>query len=76
MLELWRSPAFYGDDKLNVGALFNDVEAALAISYAELAQLLCAIVRGYVLSESREHMKGTRLDRVGSSKQELKSGIV
>jgi HEPN domain-containing protein len=48
MLELWRSPAFYGDEKLNVGALFNDVEAALAISYAELAQLLCAIVRGYV----------------------------
>jgi HEPN domain-containing protein len=48
ILDLWRSPAFYGDEKLNVGGLFNDVEATLAISYAELAQLVCAIVRGYV----------------------------
>jgi HEPN domain-containing protein len=48
ILDLWRSPAFYGDERLNVGGLFNDVEAALAISYAELAQFICAVVRGFV----------------------------
>jgi HEPN domain-containing protein len=45
VLELWRSPAFYGDEQLNVGGLFDAGEASLAASYADLAQLVCSIVR-------------------------------
>jgi HEPN domain-containing protein len=45
MLALWRSPAFYGDETLKVGGLFDASEANLAISYAESAQLACEIVR-------------------------------
>jgi len=48
MLDIWRSPAFYGDERLNAGGLFDDVEAALAISYAELAQFVSAVVRSGV----------------------------
>lgn len=51
-LAVWRSPAFYGDEKLNVGAIFNDAEAALAISYAEKAEMVCGIVRGQVYTEA------------------------
>jgi HEPN domain-containing protein len=45
MLHLWRLPAFYGDETLNVGGLFEESEAKLALSYAELAQFLCNGVR-------------------------------
>jgi HEPN domain-containing protein len=45
VLELWRSPAFYGDERLRVGSLFDSKEADLAISYAELGELVCNIVR-------------------------------
>jgi HEPN domain-containing protein len=45
MLSLWRSPAFYGDEKLNMGGLFDAAEATLAISYAESAHLICGVVR-------------------------------
>ena len=48
MLSLWRSPAFYGDEKLNVGGLFDSKEADLAISYADSAHSTCSIVRGHV----------------------------
>ena len=47
MLHLWRSPAFYGDETLNVGGLFEEGEAKLALSYAEFAQFLCNVVRNY-----------------------------
>ena len=36
---------FFG---LNVGALFSEAEAALALSYAKLGQFVCNVVRGYV----------------------------
>lgn len=45
-LHLWRSAAFYGDEKLSVGGLFDPDEAKLALTYAELGQLICGIVRG------------------------------
>lgn len=48
VLNLWRSPAFYGDETLNVGGLFDKREADLAISYAELGQLVAGIVRNQV----------------------------
>jgi HEPN domain-containing protein len=44
-LGLWRSPAFYGDERLKVASIFDSKEAELAISYAELGQLVCSIVR-------------------------------
>jgi len=48
VLNLWRSPAFYGDETLNVGGLFDKREAELAISYAELGQFVAGIVRNQV----------------------------
>ena len=45
VLELWRSPAFYGDETLSVGSLFDSKEAELATSYARLGELVCNIVR-------------------------------
>ncbi len=48
ILELWRSPAFYGDEKLNVGGLFDAGQAALAVSYAESGQLVSGVVREHV----------------------------
>ena len=48
VLNLWRSPAFYGDETLNVGDLFDKQEAELAISYAELGQFVVGIVRNQV----------------------------
>jgi len=48
ILDLWRSLAFYGDEKLNVGGIFDGSEATLALSYAELAQFVCSVVRGFV----------------------------
>jgi len=45
VLNLWRSPAFYGDETLNVGGIFDRPEAELAVSYAELGQLVTSIVR-------------------------------
>lgn len=52
MLGLWRSPAFYGDEKLNVGDLFKEEEAKLAIMYAESAQLVCGVVRQRVYAQA------------------------
>ncbi len=48
VLRLWRLPAFYGDETLNVGQLFDANEAALSVSYAVSGQLVCSIVRDYV----------------------------
>jgi HEPN domain-containing protein len=45
VLYLWRLPAFYGDETLNVGGIFEESEAKLALSYADYAQLVCSIVR-------------------------------
>ena len=45
VLGVWRSPAFYGDERLRVASLFDSKEAELALSYAELGQLVCNIVR-------------------------------
>lgn len=52
MLSLWRSPAFYGDEKLNVGGLFDASEAGLAIAYAESAEFVCGIVRQRVYGQA------------------------
>ena len=48
VLHLWRSPAFYGDETLKVGGLFEGSEAKLALSYADLAQYLCMVVHNHV----------------------------
>jgi HEPN domain-containing protein len=48
LLSLWRSPAFYGDETLNISGLFDEGEARLALSYAQSAQFVCSIVRGSV----------------------------
>jgi HEPN domain-containing protein len=45
VLQLWRLPAFYGDARLNVGGLFEESEAKLALSYADSAQFVCSVVR-------------------------------
>jgi hypothetical protein len=48
VLHLCRLPAFYGDETLNVGDLFEESEARLALSYADSAQFVCGIVRFHV----------------------------
>jgi hypothetical protein len=48
VLHQWRLPAFYGDETLNVGGLFEESEARLALSYADSAQFVCSIVRFHV----------------------------
>jgi hypothetical protein len=45
MLERWRSPAFYGDETLKVGQVFDENEAQLAITYAERASSCAYVVR-------------------------------
>lgn len=57
MLDLWRSPAFYGDETLNVGNLFGTDEAKLAITYAERGQFVCSVVRGQVYSRAVTYEK-------------------
>jgi HEPN domain-containing protein len=57
VLSLWRSPAFYGDEALNVGGLFDQREAELAISYAELGQLVASIVRNQVYAATAGSQK-------------------
>jgi HEPN domain-containing protein len=57
VLNLWRSPAFYGDETLNVGNLFDKREAELAISYAELGQLVTSIVRDRVYAAAADAQK-------------------
>lgn len=57
VLELWRSPAFYGDEKLNVGGLFDASEATLAVLYAELGQFVCGVVREYVYRRATVYEK-------------------
>jgi HEPN domain-containing protein len=52
VLALWRSPAFYGDERLKVANLFDSGEAELAVSYAELAQFICGVVREYVYRQA------------------------
>ena len=53
VLHLWRLPAFYGDETLNVGSLFDESEVKLALSYADSAQFACSVVRFHVLSANR-----------------------
>ena len=48
VLHLWRLPAFYGDETLNVGSIFEESEAKLALSYAASAQFVCSVVRFHV----------------------------
>jgi HEPN domain-containing protein len=48
VLHLWRLPAFYGDETLNVGSIFDESEAKLALSYADSAQFVCSVVRFHV----------------------------
>ena len=45
VLNIWRLPAFYGDEALSVGSLFDRREAELAISYAELGQFVAGVIR-------------------------------
>lgn len=52
VLAFWRSPSFYGEEKLGVGTLFNASEAALAVSYAELGGNTCGVVRELVYRKS------------------------
>jgi HEPN domain-containing protein len=52
VLNLWRSPAFYGDETLNVGGIFDRQEAELAVSYAELGQIVTSVVRGRVYEKA------------------------
>ncbi len=51
-LHLRRSPAFYGDETINVGGLFDQREAELAVSYAELGQFVCTVVRSHVCTRA------------------------
>jgi HEPN domain-containing protein len=52
VLALWRSPAFYGDEKLRVASLFDSKEAELAVSYGELGQLVCSVVRSQIYRQA------------------------
>jgi len=52
VLHLWRSPAFYGDETLRVGSLFEESEAKLAVSYAELARYLCMVVQRHAYQQA------------------------
>ncbi len=58
VLHEWRLPAFYGDENLKVGGLFEKAEAELAMSYAELAQFICSVVRGQVYQRAVAGVKG------------------
>ena len=52
VLQIWRSPAFYGDETLGVGGLFGSEEAKLALLYTELGRVVCAIVRDRVYRQA------------------------
>jgi HEPN domain-containing protein len=52
VLSLWRSPAFYGDETLKVANFFESKEAELAISYTELGQHVCYLVRSQLYSNA------------------------
>jgi HEPN domain-containing protein len=59
VLSLWRSPAFYGDETLEISGLFNDSEAKLAVSYAESAQFVCSVVCSYAFGRVDSAPAGT-----------------
>lgn len=45
-LGAWRSPAFYGDERLGVAKLFRQKEAEVAVSLAQEVMFTCEKVRG------------------------------
>lgn len=51
-LSKWRSPAFYGDETLKVGQVFDEKEAQLAIMYAERASSCAYAVRRAMYEQS------------------------
>lgn len=44
----WRSPSFYGDERLGVARLFRQKEAEVAIGYAEEVRNICEKVRSHL----------------------------
>lgn len=44
-MSLWRSPSFYGDERLGVARVFRQKEAEVAIGFAEEVRMVCEKVR-------------------------------
>ncbi len=44
-MAVWRTPSFYGDERLGVAKLFREKEAEVGIRYAEEARTVCEKVR-------------------------------
>lgn len=44
-MAVWRTPSFYGNERLGVAKLFCDKEAEVAIRYAEEVRTVCDRVR-------------------------------
>ncbi len=44
-MAVWRTPSFYGNERLAVAKLFRDKEAEVAIRYAEEVRAVCDKVR-------------------------------
>lgn len=51
--ELWRSPSFYGDERLGVARLFRQKEAEVAVAYADEVRWVCEKVRAELYRRAR-----------------------
>lgn len=50
---LWRSPSFYGDERLGVARLFRQKEAEVAVVYADEVRSVCERVRSELYRRAR-----------------------
>ncbi len=45
-MSVWRSPSFYGDERLGVARVFRQKEAEVAVGFAEEVRGVCEKIRG------------------------------
>jgi HEPN domain-containing protein len=50
---LWRSPSFYGDERLGVAKLFRQKEVEVAVAYADEVRWVCEKVRSELYRRAR-----------------------
>lgn len=50
-LALWRDKSFYGDEKLDITSIFTEVEAKVALSYAENISSDCYNIRYKIIQQ-------------------------
>jgi len=50
VLNLWRNPSFYGDEKLGISGIFSEKEATLALYYTTETFLECSQIKYLIKS--------------------------